>query len=519
MNLFTKAASLSARLSMRPCIFILLIALKTYPWVLQAEAIRDDQNLFELSSRKCSVAKDSLELEGEVVLKTPFGTVRADRAKVRGAADSLQEDGAVDLEGSVSLLSFDGSREIRCGSASFSAETGKGVCRGGDRQVLFLQGEKLEDKLTMSADVLYFTYEKAKDGQPARGLSMVRAEGNVEIRLPGDAVAKGDVIETAADPMGSNERSIHLYSSGKPCTITLAETLFLKAGKVVFREQEGTLQLYEPEGEAHIADMQVNFTSDFLTWFPKNKRLLLEGNTRLSSGTMVWTVEGVLAADIKDSFVKPPLLAKSRQGRMEAALPLGIPFQKIGKGQQIEIMAQGKMALNGIGRGMMIDCQGKAVYSSENSLLVLDREGAGNKVHLLDKFGEVFSDRAVVAFSKAGSVSEIEKIELFGGVGIVNRMFAPDLSETSQFLLADEATIEPKTDSVSLRAKKGKRVLIMDRVNRVQVSAETVRVKRNREGHPFSIKGGGDVRFAFKEEELKEIKKRFKLDRSGSENE
>lgn len=473
-----------------------------------------DQELFELSSKKCSVSKDSLVLEGDVLLTTPFGEIRAERAKAQGTKGAVREDGVLELEGGVVARSTDGSREVKCESATFSCKSGQGSCRGENKPVFFRQGASLSEELTMTCRLLTFSLDQGEGSKADSGLNLIRGEGGVVIRNGEGVEAKGEMIETTPDEGDGRGRTIHLHSLDKPCQITIAESLFLEASRIVYSENDGVLRLYEPKGDARLPGIQMSLISDFLTWYPDKKKLILEGKTKVTSGGMVWVVEGKLTAELNASTLGAPLkVKKGIESIKPDIIPLKLAFGNLGKGR-LQMTAQGKMVLTGIERGMTVDCTGTAVYNAETGRLVIEKEGAGNKVHLLDKYGEIFSDRTVVVFGKGDLTSRVEKIELFGGVGIVNRMYGSGAGEAAQFLLADEAIIEPLTDSVHLKAKRGKRVLIMDRVNRLQLSAESLQVKRGTDKQPFSIKGGGDVRFSFKEEELSELKKRFKLERS-----
>jgi len=62
-----------------------------------------------------------------------------------------------------------------------------------------------------------------------------------------------------------------------------------------------------------------------------------------------------------------------------------------------------------------------------------------------------------------------------------------------------------------LKANRNARVLFYDKVNNIQVSADTLKVNRDPHTNKESIKGTGDVRFTFVQQELDQLREQFNL--------
>jgi hypothetical protein len=71
---------------------------------------------------------------------------------------------------------------------------------------------------------------------------------------------------------------------------------------------------------------------------------------------------------------------------------------------------------------------------------------------------------------------------------------------------------------MTLAGVNGNRVLFFDKVNNVQMSAPSLKVRHDSSTQKDSIQGLGDVRFTFIEKELEQLKEHFRLEESQKEH-
>lgn len=129
-----------------------------------------------------------------------------------------------------------------------------------------------------------------------------------------------------------------------------------------------------------------------------------------------------------------------------------------------------------------------------------------------DVLGTMTSDIATMTYVNCEGSVKPSKLVAEGDVQITNR-FAPskELQETyAQYILADKAEIFVETKEAFLSSTD--RVLLFDKINRLELSAPAVKIKRNEATNKESIQGVGDARFVFVDHEFDKIKKRFLLE-------
>jgi len=243
----------------------------------------------------------------------------------------------------------------------------------------------------------------------------------------------------------------------------------LKIASPMMTIVEKTVRFENPQGDYTHEGKTMNFTANSLTWVLDKKEMVLDGNVKIALHPFVWQVPQVL-------FVFN-----------DAEMPE-------------MIKGTGDMLFENQKRKMTLKTRGTAVFSS-NTLTV---EKGEEQIHINDPFGQIFADRALFTLNN----NESESIDIEGNVSMINKMFSP--KEALQYIIADKVHMAMDTQTASFQALPGKRVLIMDKINKMHVSAPSITATRGKGLLPLSIKGGGDVRFSFKDEELAEIKKRFK---------
>lgn len=129
------------------------------------------------------------------------------------------------------------------------------------------------------------------------------------------------------------------------------------------------------------------------------------------------------------------------------------------------------------------------------------------QIFFSDHFGQIFSDKILLTFQEVTGKLEPLKIQFEGNVRLQNN--APG---TQQYALADLAIFEFGKSTLTLQSKQRLRVLFYDELNKVEASAPSLIINRDPKSGQNIMRGIGNVRFVFAEEELNELKKRFSLE-------
>lgn len=136
----------------------------------------------------------------------------------------------------------------------------------------------------------------------------------------------------------------------------------------------------------------------------------------------------------------------------------------------------------------------KAELEPDCKILFLER--GDEQLSLFHKRGQVFADRAELHLD-----SKICYLE--GGVRLSNQL--------GQMALSEKVSISK--DEVHFDSKPGGHALFYDQLNKMQVSAVAIVVKKDPVTKKDTVKGTGDVRFHFSVEEFDKIKKFLSLEK------
>lgn len=416
-----------------------------------------------------------------ILLKTSFGSIQADSAE----SDSPSKDGSKKMVFVFSknvVIELNGGEKIFCDKAMLDTGTMHGVCLGEINPVRVEASYNTSKPFQITCSKISFSYEESLGQNSLASIQNIRGEGNVCIEALGIS-ASGDVIELE----GGNPSCCQYQLSSISPNLCLFKTPFglqIKSPKI--NSEKECICFQDPIGDCAYEGKKMDFSSDFLTWDPARRIMNLEGDSKILLPSLSWSVNGTVSLFFAEGF--------SLEGF--GAMPA-------------RIVGAGEMLFKDIKRGMTLEADGKAEYSANENKLTIDSVQGSKQIHIVDRFGQIFSNKAVFLLDAESKLFEVENITLLGNVSLINKMYSTKEQEASQFILADKALIGIKQESACLTADKGKRVLIMDKLNRMQVSAPSITIKRSEGIIPFSIKGTGDVRFSFKDDELKEIKKRF----------
>lgn len=136
-----------------------------------------------------------------------------------------------------------------------------------------------------------------------------------------------------------------------------------------------------------------------------------------------------------------------------------------------------------------------------------------------NRLGHVFGKDLTVDLSGEDGYLPPRKLTLCGDVQLLSGgiIVNGELQGATQFVSADSLELDPDRKSLVMRSYRGNRVLFFDKMNNVQMSAPKLVMKQDEVlGRP-TVKGFGDIRFRFMQQEFEQIKKRFYFGNGGEE--
>lgn len=143
----------------------------------------------------------------------------------------------------------------------------------------------------------------------------------------------------------------------------------------------------------------------------------------------------------------------------------------------------------------------------------------GKQVFFKDAKGEIRADRGMIKYDYAGQRMILVRIVLQGNVKLADVLEQTEGSQakTNQYILADRVDFIPETKEMIFKADQGRRVLLFDKENHLEVSASMLKLFRDKATRKETVQGMGDVRFSFVDGELDQLRRHFSFDKTGSE--
>lgn len=146
------------------------------------------------------------------------------------------------------------------------------------------------------------------------------------------------------------------------------------------------------------------------------------------------------------------------------------------------------------------------------------QDSAGNtpqekQIYLEDLMGDVYCDQLDVDYQVTDNGLILKSFSMLGHVQLFNR-YDGHIQESSsilQYALADKVEYFPDQQKVTLSGQNGKRVLFIDKINNLQMSAPSLKARYDLKTKKQIIEGVGDVRFTFIENEFERLKQYFRF--------
>lgn len=336
-----------------------------------------------------------------------------------------------------------------------------------------------------------------------------------EVPLQGGAMDKEDIVLSGHVEVEFNTGD-KLY-----CDRASVNRITMKAE--FFKEEEGICRLTDNHGNVIDADrINGDIRLQTLLFFnPKgNVTGKRTGKVEFSAGRMFWDIPNNRAV-----LQEHVLLEQEGYGSLTANGEISLFLhRKKGEEELQRIQTDGKTVLNYVEKGR----DGSHTLTSYGRIIVDYVEGVtmiesprneygqvveGKQVNFQDGMGIIDADQVLLTYAKEKGSMQLKKLKLEGHVRILNKYTGAHDNRTPlmQYALADWVEYIPETAEMILGSNEGSRVLFFDRVNRIQVSAPELKVKRHPDTKKESVQGKGDVRFTLMEQEMEQLRKCFNM--------
>lgn len=132
-----------------------------------------------------------------------------------------------------------------------------------------------------------------------------------------------------------------------------------------------------------------------------------------------------------------------------------------------------------------------------------------------DAKGEIRANQAIVEYGYVEKKLAPQKIILIGNVKISQQLSSGEdgAKPALQYILADRVDFVPLTKEMTFTATPGNRVLFFDKSNDFEVSAQSMKIVRDKATKKETIQGAGDVRFSLADHEFDQLRRRFSLEK------
>jgi lipopolysaccharide export system protein LptA len=459
-----------------------------------------------------------IELNGNVVVESEFGKISAKEIELALSSSKKKCLQTLDITGDVYLYMKDGGI-LQCEKAwvDYQDLTGKFE---GKSEGYVVYTEHLEnpqttpDKkspLVVRSKRMSVQIAKKKEKKEALTdrITNLQADGSVTIDYNQDFIAQGDLASYNKHSKLDSDQSMSLgvlvLDAVGPkgiCRVTNRNQDFIDALQIQFNTAKRELFFANPQGSFHINQgaerkERVDFSSKTLSWdvqkgvliFKEDVVLDQEGFGRLTNAQEVKIIQVI-------DNQKDQLNTFESEGTTE--LRIIDPTKEV----EHHLICYGKMKVNhSLFEVIMespVDSKGQVIPNLQ--------------VYFKDQLGEIHADKLTMKYEVINKVIQPKQILLEGNVSLLskNAVHSEDSSPIMQYALADYMEYYPKSKELIFSSRiKGHRVLFYDKINDLQVSAPSLKIKRDEITKKDLVKGSGDVRFNFIENEFTQLSKRF----------
>lgn len=380
-----------------------------------------------------------------------------------------------------------------------------------DRDTLVLQGDvHIENSLgKIRSGLAHLT----RGEQQEEHFSKILLQENVQILIPGSGEIhcdKADLAELTGKLLPKKGEKVTYRSNEEP--------LFLESSSVLldFGRENGEIVLEKLTGEdqVHLKYHEDQIDAKKAHFFPSSSKLILFapkgelkstvfGNNQTISFTcsqLTFQQEGRTLL-LEDAIT----IQDEDLGEIRCSDTMELIQQKGEEGWKISTMnAKGLTEVCNLHTKDVLACKGQVFIDHPNQLLTMEGE-TDSSVSFTQETFYLTSKRALMRYKEQDNHLEPETILFEENVLLENG--------EAQCATADQFTYNPQEQKMILSAKEGNSVLFWDQNQQLTICAREVHISKTPRGD--LIKGMGNVRFIFSQNENTTLKKLFPFYKGG----
>lgn len=426
-----------------------------------------DPSSSSISSKKATYDGNALILNGDVQVEHTLGKMASGTARLE-KEDKEGPFSAISLRDNV-LITLKNLGKVSCANADFNFVTMTGK--------LLPEVGKLIKFVNLGPDHFSITskeanMELAKESDSIKVVK-INAEGAVQVQYG------SDFFLDAEQATYTNEEVPYL-SASQNCKLSHFADL-IESEKVELFPSTSTAVLSAPKGVLHPSSFSksqgMHFSCSQMVWENESQTLTLLGDISVSDdGIGELHCEDEIELRQKQEGEKWILSSMVAKGKTELTYELSADFKHL------------------------LICYGLLRLDQEQLTVTLESPQNRPIEYFHDKM-KLCSDNAQLSYGNNNERISAEKLHLSGNVQLKIE------EDGSRCATADQFTYLPQEEKMILTSKDGKNVLFWDKEQDLSISAREVHIARADQKE--TIKGVGNVRFAFSTAENDLLKKLF----------
>lgn len=448
----------------------------------------------------------SILLTGNVVVEHMMGKLSSENMQVLSENEGKKKRfNLIKMQNNVLVELREGGQLISdLAELDYDSLTGNFFSNTCDSYVIYSDNTRSPMQIKSHLMSIRLGQEQNRENSQKIVLSSLKAVNDVSIEYSGylikGAIARYERMREMNSKTKAPGKIVLQGEEESKCQITNSKEDYILANQVEIDTVKQQFFFSEPEGYLSgpaiggISE-KISFSSREMVWDEASDQLILKENVVIHQKGI-----GDLTSDqevtIKRDKKKGDLTSVECQGKTV------ITHLDELKDLQHTITSYGKV---------FVDHQSKQTVINTP----FDKQGIPDErlqVVYEDHIGKIRANKMTLDYQLLNGVLVPSKLLLEGNVYLINRIGSMEEEDKGQqYALADKLTYDFATKQMELKAKKKGRVLFFDKINNLQMSAPRLVVKRDSRTSKDSIKGYGDVRFHFIDNEFEQIRKHFQF--------
>ena len=465
--------------------------------------------MMRVNSGEAQYDGKEIVLVGQVNVQHSLGEISARRLCIQPASGKEKKNklGLLKISENVHIK-LEGGGELACEEAEVDYSKLEGVFLGNSASPdVIYTAEGSDDKnpqlmVKSTRMVVDLFREEAKTlVKQIHALQNLRINYRQEYLLHADCAVYQTIASEPSSPAGL--LTLTMDGPNATCQLTTIHGDHVQAKKIQAATIERRLWLETPRGILNMhreadSPQTLEFEANELAWDDQAGFLHLKGKVNIIQNETLQ-----VSTDYEISISQIIVNGQKTLRSIKAPQKVQVSYQDMLKGRAHKIICPGSLTIDHERQEIIL--QGSSDQSGKEEI---------QQVYIEDAMGEMYADYIKMNYSWENRQFTPKNILLEGHVRLLNR-FDGHIQESGSVLhyaLADRMDYFPKEQEIILAGSKDTRVLFFDKVNNVQMSAPSLKVKRDAETGKNFIQGLGDVRFTFMERELEQLKQHFRLE-------